>query len=94
VDFLDGWIALGNDQQLDVLTLAFEVMTLEYDFGFLGESLRHQSLGGVVKTFVASGDISSPGVANSLAQKAGRTQAARRGAPRPARLEATRGPAG
>ncbi len=39
VDFLDGWIAQGNGQQLDILTLAFNVMTLGYDFGFLGDNL-------------------------------------------------------
>ena len=39
VDFLDGWIAQGNGQQLDILTLAFNVMTLGFDFGFLGDNL-------------------------------------------------------
>ncbi len=77
VDFLDGWIALGNDQQLDILTLAYDVMTLGYDFGFLGENLCNQSLGDTVETFFLSGEIANAGVANSLRQKAALAQAAR-----------------
>jgi hypothetical protein len=77
VDFLDGWIAQGNGQQLDILTLAFNVMRLGYDFGFLGGNLCHQNLGDAVVSFFASGDISNGGVANSLEQKAAHVQAAR-----------------
>lgn len=76
VDFLDGWIAQGNDQQFDILALAYDVMTLGYDFGFLGDNLCNQSLVDVIDAFVASGDIPNPGVANSLAQKAAHAQAA------------------
>ncbi len=76
VDFLDGWLAQGNGQALDILTLAYSVMTLGYDFGFLDGNLCHQSLGDAIDSFVASGDISNRGVANSLGQKAAHAQAA------------------